>query len=120
MPGRPFKAGNTAAVGHGRPKGSSRVLTCKEFAEKEGFQRLIGIARGQNYCVVRDGKEIELSPSLDLIFEALKLLLAYGIGKPAQLLNVTHNVDSLADWAHQYFGGNRSSLILEENTSSED
>ncbi len=103
MPGRPFKRGNNAAAGHGRPKGSSRVLICQEFAEKEGFQRLIEIARGQSYRVLRDGKEIELNPDLDLIFEALKLLLAYGIGKPAQLLNVTHKVESLADWAHQYF-----------------
>lgn len=80
------------------------MLKCKEFAEKEGFERLIGIARGASYRVDRDGKEIDLNPSLELIFEALKLLLAYGAGKPAQLLNVTHNVDSLADWAHQYFG----------------
>ncbi|MFN0117801.1 MAG: hypothetical protein ACKVQC_05845 [Elusimicrobiota bacterium] len=79
------------------------MLTCREFAEKEGFQRLIGLARGESYRVKRDGKEIDLYPDLDLIFEALKLLLAYGIGKPAQLLNVTHNVDSLADWAHRYF-----------------
>ncbi len=120
MPGRPFKSGNTAAVGHGRPKGSSRILTCKEFAEKEGFQRLIEIARGESYRVVRNGKEVTLDPSLDLIFESIKLLLAYGIGKPAQVHEISADVNSIADWIQQFTKSDYSAPSLIEGSGGSD
>ncbi len=84
------------------------MLTCKEFAEREGYQRLIGLARGESYRVTRNGQDVDLYPDLDLIFESLKLLMAYGIGKPAQLLNVTHNVESLADWVAVHFASQKN------------
>lgn len=88
--GRPFEKGHPG--GPGRPKGSGRVELCRKFAEQEGFQKLIDIAKGIGYRVgTVNGKFVEVGPTRELQFEALKLALAYGYGKPTEL--VEHSGD---------------------------
>jgi len=88
----PFQPGNK--LGKGRPKGSTRPEICRQFAEEQGFDRLISLAKG----FTADGKKagwaapdpkkperlIWVGPSEELQFEALKLAIAYGAGKPTE------------------------------------
>ncbi len=88
--GRPFQKNNKAAVGHGRPKGSSHILVCREWAEKKGWAKLIDWADGKDYQVgLKDGRMITLGPPLELQFQATKTLLEYGYGKPTQAIHQT-------------------------------
>jgi hypothetical protein len=100
--GRPFEKGH--AGGPGRPKGSSRPEICRRFAEEEGFQKLIDIAKGVGYKVgTINGKFTEVGPSRELQFEALKLAIAYGYGKPTESVDLTSNGNTLYDWLDNRF-----------------
>jgi hypothetical protein len=114
--GRQFGAGNQAGKGFGRPKGSGRIQICKEWAEKKGFKKLIDLAEGKYEQdgklkaagwapnPVRPASLVWVGPTAELQFEALKLVLAYGAGKPTESLDLTSGGETLSDWALQYFG----------------
>ena len=71
--GKGFKKGKSGNPG-GRPKGSKGFKErCRAFADDEGLDTLIGIARDS------DGKDR---------LKAVELLLAYGYGKPRQALDI--------------------------------
>lgn len=115
--GRPFEKGNKAGVGHGRPKGSGRIQICAEFAEKEGFEILLNLARGKykdQHGKIRtagwaapDPKQpariVWIGPSQELSFDALKLALAYGKGKPTEFVDISSGGQSLSEWANEWF-----------------
>jgi len=87
--GRPFQKGNQAGKGHGRPPGPTYVNICREWAEKNGWARLIGWANGDGYKAgIKDGKFIEIGPDMDLQFQAAKTLIEYGYGKPRQAVDL--------------------------------
>ena len=73
LPGKPFKKGQSGNPG-GRPKGSKGFKErCRAFANEEGLNTLIEIAR-------ESGDKDRL--------KAVELLLAYGYGKPRQALDI--------------------------------
>jgi hypothetical protein len=72
-----FQKGNT--FGKGRPKGSGFVLRCRDWADSKGWDKLEAWADGD------DGK---------LAFEATKLLLAYGYGKPVSEIDLAGAIES--------------------------
>lgn len=78
-----FQPGNQLAVGHGRPKGSGMPAFVREWAKEKGLQKLIDLAEGKGHSW-RDykGRLVEVGPSFSVQVEALKLALAYGLGKP--------------------------------------
>jgi len=78
-----FGPGNK--FGKGRPKGSSYIQVCREWAESEGWSRLISWAKGQS----GDGKL-----SKELQFQAMKMLMEYGYGKPRQQMDIDHGVSN--------------------------
>lgn len=116
--GRPFQANNQAAKGHGRPRGSGRIQICTEFADKEGFALLIALAKGQykgpdgklrsaGWAAPDKSKPsriVWIGPSSELSFDALRLVLAYGKGKPTEFIDVSSGGQSLSDWASEFFG----------------
>lgn len=123
-----FQTGNS--YGKGRPRGSKLNELCKKFAKEEGFERLIerakGFYRDSNDQIRKAGwaekkpakgkgvgRLVWVGPSDESQFEALKLALAYGAGKPTESVDVTSNGESLAEWAFQHFAirgnGNGSS-----------
>ena len=84
----PFQNGNK--YGKGRPVGSSCVGIARDWAKKKGWSQLIAWAEGKGYKVgLKGGRIVELGPDLDLQFEATKLLLAYGVGQPTKVVEVT-------------------------------
>ncbi len=102
-----FEKGN--GFSKGRPRGSGAVQVCRDFAENDGFAKLIGVALGKPMpWRERRGKMEYSTPTQELQFEALKLLLAYGIGKPTQYHEVNNTVNSVADWALRHFGADAS------------
>ena len=72
-----FTKGNQLAKGKGRPKGSSYIQICQQWAEKEGWQLLIDTARGKKYPG-------ESKPAI----AAAQILIAYGYGKPKETVDV--------------------------------
>ena len=76
MRGRPFEDGNPG--GPGRPKGSHVNLEAKKWAETAGMRLLLRLA---------DGKEKGWGRSCR--WDAVKLALAYGIGKPREAIEIT-------------------------------
>lgn len=117
--GRPFQANNQAAKGHGRPRGSGRIQVCTEFAEQEGFAMLIALAKGKyagpdgNLRTAgwaapdksKPSRIVWIGPSQELSYDALKLVLAYGKGKPTEFVDLSSGGQSLFDWAVESFGG---------------
>ena len=95
-----FQPGNK--FGKGRPKGSTYVEICKDWAEKKGWGRLIGWANGDGYKAgLKDGRFIELGPDLELQYQATKTLLEYGYGKPRQAVEVSGDLTvNLIDAIH--------------------
>lgn len=88
--GKPFAEGNQAAKGHGRPKGSSYVAICQKWADEKGWRKLIDLADGKDYKVgMKDGRILSLGPDLELQFQATKLLIEYGFGRPKQAVDVS-------------------------------
>lgn len=88
---QPGQSGNPA----GRPKGTGLVAICTKFADEEGFDKLIELARGTGYRIGKDpktGRVIHIGPSPELQFEALKLALAYGKGKPVAPVDVAGDI----------------------------
>lgn len=82
-----FQPGNT--FGKGRPKGSGLVQQCTDWIEKKGWTKLIEIAEGKGHSFkIHGGKIIEVGPSEELQFEALKLIAAYGKGKPHESVEI--------------------------------
>lgn len=68
-----------AKPGPGRPKGStSHIEWCDEFADGEGKERLISLARSDNEKVA---------------IQAVTLIFAYGKGKPKESLEVSGTVN---------------------------
>ncbi len=76
-----FGQGNQFAKGHGRPKGSSYVSICQEWAEKRGWKQLMDWADGKT----TDKRELQ--------FDATKTLIEYGYGKPRQAVDVSGNME---------------------------
>jgi hypothetical protein len=104
----PFKAGNT--YGKGRPKGSGKIQILKDYSEKYGFKKLISIAEGSGHGYYEhNGRLIEHGPNASIQFEALKLILAYGCGKPTEYHDFTTGGETLSDWAVRYFGADGQS-----------
>jgi hypothetical protein len=82
-----FQPGNK--FGKGRPKGSGLVQKCTDWIEKKGWDKLIEIAEGKGHAFkLHGGKVIEVGPSEELQFEALKLIAAYGKGKPRETVDL--------------------------------
>jgi hypothetical protein len=82
-----FQPGNKLAVGRGRPKGSGKSQIAKEWAETKGLAKLQEIAEWPDEGVQvhpDSGRVIPKGWSRELQFEALKLMLAYGLGKPTE------------------------------------
>ena len=103
-----FQPGNKH--GKGRPRGSGLVQICKDYAQAKGWQKLIDLAEGKGYKVgTLNGKVVEIGPSLELQFEALKLCLAYGHGKPTEHVDFTTGGDTLADALRSALHRRRSS-----------
>ena len=105
-----FQPGNTH--GKGRPKGTQLNEVCKAFADAEGIPRLIEWAKGgfrnahgqlqaAGWSQPKDGKGKPIGalrwagPSYELQFEALKLALAYGLGKPRNPVDLTSDGETL-------------------------
>src|SRR5262245_1266172 len=83
MPKQLFQPGNKAAVGHGRPKGSSKAAMFREWCEEKGIARLFELAEGIGHAFeLRNGKIVEVGPNYGIQLEALRLALAYGLGRP--------------------------------------
>jgi hypothetical protein len=81
-----FQPGNKLGVGYGRPKGSSRPMIIREWVEREGWQKLIDLARGKGHGFRQhDGKVVEIGPKIEVQLEAMKLAFAYGFGKPTEM-----------------------------------
>ena len=114
-----FQPGNK--YGQGRPKGSTYNEICKQFAEKEGVARLVEWAKGTfrnahgqvqaaGWSQPKDtngkpkGRLVWAGPDYSLQFEALKLVLAYGLGKPRNPVDITSGGQTLTDWANEWFG----------------
>lgn len=111
-----FQLGNT--YGKGRPKGSKRNEICKAYAEKYGFKKLIAIAEGKGHRYREyNGRLVEVGPDSGIQFEALKLILAYGFGKPTESIDLSTGGESLADWAIQHFRRNGNHVDSESNGS---
>ena len=76
-----FQPGNK--FGQGRPRGPMFVQSCREWADQNGWQKLEKMAESDN-------------PRIAL--EAIKVLLAYGYGKPKESVEVysapsQHSID---------------------------
>lgn len=68
------QSGNPA----GRPKGSGHVERCKEWAEKKGWDLL------EKMALTSLDEKVRL--------EAMKLLIAYGVGKPTEHREISGNL----------------------------
>ena len=78
-----FEPGNKLAVGHGRPKGSGKAALFREWAETTGIQKLFDIAEGKGHGYKIHGQKIlEVGPTIGHQLEAIRLALAYGLGRP--------------------------------------
>ena len=82
-----FEPGNQ--YGKGRPKGSGYVEECQRWAEAGGWTRLFGWADGKSGA----------AKNMKLQFEALRLILAYGYGKPKEITE--SKINGLGDLAEQ-------------------
>jgi hypothetical protein len=71
-----FQSGNKFSKG--RPKGSGFVLRCRDWADRKGWDKLEKWAAGNS----------------KLAFEATKLLLAYGYGKPVAEIDLSQVIES--------------------------
>lgn len=84
----PFQPGNR--LGQGRPKGSGRNQIIREWCEQKGIQKLLDVAEGKGHTFREyNGRVVEIGPNENLQFEALKLALAYGMGKPTEMVEIT-------------------------------
>jgi hypothetical protein len=82
----PFQPGNKLAQGHGRP---SKNPLLAAWCLETGVQKLIDLAEGKGHAFREfKGRFVELGPNRQLQFEALKLALAYGIGKPTEIVEI--------------------------------
>jgi hypothetical protein len=60
------------------------------WCESLGVQMLIDLAEGKGHGFrEHKGRFIEIGPNRQLQFEALKLALSYGIGKPTEMVEIT-------------------------------
>lgn len=104
-----FEAGNT--LGKGRKKGSGRNQVFVEWANRVGVKKLLEIAEEKDikYGLDKNGKVVRVGHSEALCFDALKLALAYGLGKPTEHVDVTSGGDTFYDFLRGQFpaGGNR-------------
>ena len=75
MRGKPFEQGNPG--GPGRPKGSHLNPEAKKWAETVGMRLLLRLADGKEKGWGRTSR-----------WDAIKLALAYGIGKPREAVEV--------------------------------
>lgn len=75
-----FKPGNPG--GPGRPKGSNHIQVCKQFMEEKGWDILFTLAEDKD-------KKIK--------YEATRLLLSYGYGKPPETATVNLVQDNPLD-----------------------
>ncbi len=73
----------TGPVPRGRPKGSGKSALFREWALGTGIQRLFDIAEGKGHGYKIHGQKIlEVGPTVAVQLEALRLALAYGLGRP--------------------------------------
>ncbi len=87
-----FEPGNRLAVGHGRPKGSSKPALIRKWAEEKGIEKLIELAEGKGHTWRQyNGRLVEVGPSHSTQMEALKLALAYGLGRPVETIDMRNN-----------------------------
>ena len=69
--------------GKGRPKGSGKAQLFREFATEHAIPRLFDFALGKGHGYKIHGQKIiEVGPSATLQLDAIKLILAYGLGRP--------------------------------------
>lgn len=111
-----FQEGNQYAKGHGRPKGSSRIKECEDWVYEKGIKKLIQIADSNDLGfrtdkegrVVSDkyGRPLRVGWSRELQFEAVKLIFAYGVGKPTEFIAFDDGGQTIAEWATKWFGSN--------------
>jgi hypothetical protein len=67
----------------GRPRGSGKANLFRDFATAEAIPRLFDFALGKGHGYKIHGQKIiEVGPSAALQLEAIKLVLAYGLGRP--------------------------------------
>jgi hypothetical protein len=79
--------------GRGRPKGSSKPAWLKEWAEKKGLPKLLALAEGKGFSEFREGRRIlSVGPDYSIQFEAIRLALAYAIGKPRETIDMVRSV----------------------------
>jgi hypothetical protein len=86
------------ANGNGKSRQPRYVGVCREWAEAKGWTRLIEWAEGKGYKVgLHNGKIYKSGPSIELQFEATKLLIEYGFGKPMQPSEVNVDVPEFSE-----------------------
>lgn len=78
MRGKPFKPGNK--LGKGRPKGSSYIDVCQQWAEHSGWEQLLAWATGKE-----NGKRVPWA----IRKFAVNTILAYGFGRPREAIDVS-------------------------------
>lgn len=67
----------------GRPKGSGKSALFREWALGTGIQKLFDIAEGKGHGYKIHGQKIlEVGPTVGVQLEAIRLALAYGLGRP--------------------------------------
>ena len=102
-----FKPGNPG--GPGRPRGSSNNPSAKKWAEEVGIPLLLRIASGD-----------EMNWPRSYRWDAIKLGLAYGIGKPREAEVITEEKKSqidFSDWTIEKL--EKLSQVLDEMESEE-
>lgn len=93
-----FQKGNK--YGKGRPKGSGYVQICRDYAVKKGWKKLIEMADGKGYKVaMQNGRILEVGPDHKLQFEALKTILAYGVGKPRETMEIVGDDNEFTNYS---------------------
>lgn len=83
-----FQSGNPG--GPGRPKGSSYVERCQQWAERGGWEMLIDWAEGRE-----KGKRVPWP----MRRYAVSALLVYGFGKPREALEIIAQKPSAIDFS---------------------
>lgn len=92
-----------ANVPRHRKAGAAEI--CRTFMENEGWLQLERIARGEPYVAwvrgagfaVHKSVRVQLTPDLDQRLTALKLLTAYGYGRPAELASADDSGRTVTD-----------------------